>query len=466
VASGPPAAPVPALIALVALTVAEILADEAPDGDGIERLSKSADQLGLPWFARLIRALLAWTDRTGGDHEAEIFAGYAHRIEDPWGQAMAALILGVSALRAGRESAELLETAIMASRTVGSGVLEAWSRAAASVGRARAGDPEARAVALQAETIARTAGVRGAQALAFAALGMLGGRAALEYAALADAIADECGLSLPALVGVMGGMGTTGDAAGESGEARARMPAPALAPVALRCFGGFDIKLFGEPVDTSAVRPRARAALHLLALHAPRPVHRDSLVEALWPETDPKAGARNLHVVISSLRQLLEPGVARGASSLVVREGESYRLDLPAGSVSDLASFRAALDEARSALANGDAPRAAAAFGQALDLYRGDLLAGHGSSEWLVRARDRFRWDAVGAAQALAELELARGDAVAAAAACDRGLRIDRYRDPLWRLRVRASEAMGDVADAARARQAYRDVLAELGIDA
>jgi len=218
-------------------------------------------------------------------------------------------------------------------------------------------------------------------------------------------------------------------------------------------------------IDCSTVKPRARAALRLLALRAPRPVHRDTLVDALWPEADPKVGARNLHVVVSSLRQLLEPGVARGASSLIVRDGETYRLDLPADADSDVVALDGALAEGRDALARGDRERAAAAFRTALDLHRGELLPDDGAVDWIARDRDEYRSQAGAAAQALAEIELAADNPEAAAAACDRGLRLDRYRDALWRLRIRASDAAGDVAESARVRSLYLDVLAELGID-
>ena len=65
-------------------------------------------------------------------------------------------------------------------------------------------------------------------------------------------------------------------------------------------------------VDCSTVKPRARACLRILALHLGRAVHQETLVACLWPDIDAQGGLRNLHVVISALRQLLEPGVARG----------------------------------------------------------------------------------------------------------------------------------------------------------
>jgi DNA-binding SARP family transcriptional activator len=449
------AGPAAALGARIGHCIALVMAGEPVEPVELERLARMGEQIAAPSLAHLARAVLALTDAPQGTAAAERFSTYCHGNDDTWGVALATYIRGMGALRRRADAVDLLDTATTAFRSLGAGVLEAWSRAAAAVARARAGDPHARDLALQAETLARAAGARGAQALAFAALGALSDASADEYRRLAASLAEECGLDLGALTGP--------DVAVTSETFRAREPAP---PIVLRCFGGFCLALHGVVVDCSTVKPRARAALRLLALRAPRAVHRDTLLDALWPGADPKVGARNLHVVVSSLRQLLEPGVARGASSLIIREGETYRLDLPSGADSDLVAFESALTEGREAAARGDWHRATAAFRAALDLHHGDLLPDEGSVEWIARERDEYRAQASAAAQVLAEIELAADKPEAAAAACDRGLRLDRYRDSLWRLRIRASEAAGDIAESARVRGLYREVLAELGIDA
>jgi DNA-binding SARP family transcriptional activator len=206
--------------------------------------------------------------------------------------------------------------------------------------------------------------------------------------------------------------------------------------------------------------------LHLLALHAPRPVHREVLVDCLWPEADAATGTRNLQVAISSLRALLEPGVARGAYTLLVREGDAYRLALPPGADADVASFEEALAVARLALARGDLDAAAVALREAVDRYAGDLLPEDGPAEWVVKRREGARGEAADAAARLAEIERDRGDIRAALAACEAGLRIDRYRDSLWRLKSDALRSAGNDAAASRTEQAYQAMLDELGISA
>jgi DNA-binding SARP family transcriptional activator len=216
-------------------------------------------------------------------------------------------------------------------------------------------------------------------------------------------------------------------------------------------------------MDLSGVKPRVRKLLHLLALHTEQPVHREVLIESLWPEADPESGARNLHVAVSSLRQLLAVG-SRGETIQIVREGEDYRLKLPPGSHTDVAAFAGSVGEGRHCRAAGDGPGAIRSLSAALDLYVGDLLPEDGPAEWVLGDRESLRASAVEAAGALAEL-LVAGDAAGAARACERGLAIDRCRDSLWRTLQRAHELAGNYAAAADARRRYERVLADLGVD-
>jgi DNA-binding SARP family transcriptional activator len=232
----------------------------------------------------------------------------------------------------------------------------------------------------------------------------------------------------------------------------------------VHCLGGYRIELGGGPVDLSVVKPRVRAALWLLSIHGGRPVHRERLMDALWPDADPVAGKRNLQVAVSSLRQALEPGVKRGSAALLVRDGDSYRLALDDDAEVDVNKFAAAMAEGEAARRH--APDVAlAAYDEALSWYGGDLIPEAGPAEWIVTWRDARRMEAVDAAVAVAELRAERGEVRAVIAACDRGLYLDRYCDPLWRLQIDAYESAGDHAAAAQARQGYRAVCDELGID-
>lgn len=457
---------VPPVLAVIArlLATAAALATGRCDRESLPHLADDVEALDIPWLTRLcgnVAVLLAARNgygtvptRIAGRHDG-----------DPWGAAVISFIDGVLGLWDGRPAVEAFEEAALGFRRLGAGVAETWARSGLAVAMASEGDPEARQVALVADRLARSAGVPSAEALALLALGLVEGDRGEEYLALARNLAEQCGMRLPhrparatERATAAAGASTSSDVCDEDGTC-VRAP-----PVTLRCFGGFALHLDGRVVDCCRLKPRPRSALHILALHAGRPVHRESLLEALWPEVDTETGMPNLHVAISTIRRFLEPDACRGAPSLVVREGDAYRLALPEGAAVDLWVFEEGVAAGRVARAAGEPSMAIGAFERALDVYTGELLPEAGPAEWVVMARERYRMQASEAAVAVAELHLAQGNPVKAMAVGERGLRIDRYRDSLWRVLITACERAGDRAAAARVRRSYQEMLAELGL--
>lgn len=424
----------------------------------IEQAGLEAERAGLPWLVRISRSMLAIA-RPAGTAEAVSARKSCQQDGDDWGHGLAALFEAFGSLRAGGAPAEVLEDGIRCFRKLGAGALEGWCRAALALALSRRGDDAARDTALEAEAYARAIGVRGAQAVALVALGLVDGIRGPEHLARADAIAKECGLGLADLVG------PESVGSGEGVELRVDVRGGTVGcPLTMRCFGPFHLAIDEHVVDLGAVKPRVLATLQLLALHAGRPVHRETIIEALWPYADLAAGARNLQVAISSLRQLLEPNVPRGQSALLVRDGDAYRLVLPTGADADVVTFERAFQEAKRARVDGNEGRALACLERAFAAYGGELLPELGPAEWVVKERERYCIHAAEVAQMLAQLRLQRGDAPAARELCQRGLRIDRYHDGLWRLLIDTSKRAGDPAAAARARRNYDEVLAELGV--
>ena len=411
-----------------------------------EYAAEDSERAGNAFLVRLSRATLALAGRPHGTLEATASRVTSEVEGDRWGFLLATLLEGWGALRAGDDATELFDWAVDASRALGAGVLEAWARAGLALAAARAAEPEAKAAALQAEVAARLVGVKGAQGLAYLALAECEPGAASEHRALARSVEEECGIVLPA---------------GTQKQMNKAMP-PSME---VRCFGGFSLVVRGAAINLSAAKPRARRALRCLALHAGRPVHREILIEALWPGGDNLRATRHLHVLISTLRHILEPGIGRGESTLIVRDGEAYRLNLPDDAWADVVEFDRRLAEGRSARGFGDVERAVESFQRVMDLYVGDLLPEDGPAEWVLDERDLRRTEVCEAAYGLAELLLARGEALSAAVVCERGIHVDRYEDTIWRTCASAYEAAGDAAAAERTRRKYEAVLAELGLE-
>jgi DNA-binding SARP family transcriptional activator len=236
-------------------------------------------------------------------------------------------------------------------------------------------------------------------------------------------------------------------------------------PVSIRCFGGFRMEIAGQPVDTTPVRARARAALRLLAMHAGRVVHREVLIEALWPDLSPAAATRNLQVTISTLRGLLEPGSERGKSQLLVRTGDAYGIAVPEGGYSDTLEFTNAVQRWHQVRHRGDRQAEVAALRAALGAYGGDLLPEDGPETWAVEVRERFRQQATRIAGALAAAELAAGNTAAAVAAAEYCLTtLDPHDDDVWQVLLRAYDSGNAPAKAAEARRRYKEMLNSLGV--
>ncbi|OLE35635.1 MAG: hypothetical protein AUG48_10070 [Actinobacteria bacterium 13_1_20CM_3_68_9] len=409
--------------------VAALLSGDLQGVFDVEEAAESAETLGLGWLARLARGALVLAQRPGSTEEAIAVRAACDRDGDRWGNALIGLMIGWAALYAGDNAVAPLEQATEIFHQLGAGVLEAWSRALLSLSLARSGAPDAREAALQAENLARYSGTPGARYFPYLALAEIQPERAAEYHSLALAVQEECGMA-PLAAATLAPENVI-----SIGVVRS------LPSLSIRCFGGFSIAIKGRPVDLTTVKPRARAVLRMLAIYAGNAVHREVLQAAFWPDADAETGARNLHVAVSSLRSWLEPGVGRGGSSILIREADAYRLAIQADSEVDLVQFSKALSLARVARLRGEANAVVSNFGQALELYAGELLPEDGPAEWAIEPRERFRAGALEAA-------------------------VDRLHDPLWKLLIQARERAGDPVAASRARRDYERVLQELGITA
>ncbi len=425
------------------------------DGEGkleVELAAEEAERAGIAWLVRLSHAALALTDRPDGLSEAASVRLAGERDADPWGSCLAGLLEGLGALGAGQDRRAVLERSAAGFQKLGAITLQAWCRCVKALMDAYSSDAGGQGEAEAAEMLARTSGLRGPLAFAYLALASQLGEGESEELSMARGISIESGLKLPP--------GPTG-----ASENRGLAPRPGRAASwQVRCFGGFALSIADQQVDLSCVKPRARQLLRLLAMHGGCPVHRETLIEALWPGADSVTGARCLHVAISSVRHLLQSRAPDPSIRFIERCGDAYQLVLPEGAEHDVVTFEHYFVGGRTARATGNSQRAVRAFEQVLEVYKGDLLPEDGPAEWVINKRERYRSEATEAAQDLAKVLLERNDPVAAAQRCERGLHVDRYRDSLWRMLIEAHDLAGDAASAARARRRYLEVLSELGL--
>jgi tetratricopeptide (TPR) repeat protein len=142
-------------------------------------------------------------------------------------------------------------------------------------------------------------------------------------------------------------------------------------------FGGLRAER-GDQLVTRFRTQKTGALLAYLAYHLSRSHPRDALIELLWPEADREAGSNSLSTALSSLRHLLEgTGLP---SSILVTDRASVRLD-PEAVSTDVAEFEAALRAASA----GSEPEQRKGLVRAVELYRGELLAGSLWRFWQFR---------------------------------------------------------------------------------
>jgi predicted ATPase len=146
---------------------------------------------------------------------------------------------------------------------------------------------------------------------------------------------------------------------------------PSAGDVAIELLGGFAAKRGEELVDPAVWRLRkGRELVKLLALAPGHRLHREQLMDALWPELDPAAAANNLHQVVHVARRAL------GAEAVELRE----ELLTLCASV-DVDDFETAAREARRAGSAG-------AYRAALSLYAGELLPENRYDDWAATRRE------------------------------------------------------------------------------
>jgi len=460
------------LLAALAGTVIELVTGRSADPAGrLGQIALDAELAGLPWVARLARGLgeaslvalgaPAWRLTACTDLLAE-----CERAGDSWGAALLRLASAVAAALVD-PMADPIDFVDAAQRfaDLDAPVLASWSeslRVCVLAGQTR---PEAAELARRAAAQARAAQANGSRTLALAALTLA-----------STHVENELEQGSGGANGLLSGLALFLHSPDAPGAPRRDNSRPALTSqvdktpgtaarhsIKVRCLGGFSFEVDDVALDLTELRPRARALLRLLAVSTDRAVHRERLVDALWPGVDLAVGTRRLQVALSSVRQLLEHAGLSGIE-IVARQGDAYRLSLPAEGSLDVRSFERGLRAATAAAASGDIMACMTAREAALSLYRGDLLPEDGPAEYLIADRERLRLAAATAAVALAQDCRLLGESRRALAAARLSVQLDRFQDLAWELLATLHEESGDSSAATRARREHADAQAELDL--
>jgi len=406
------------LFADLARVAADLVGGAADDCVAtLERVILTAEVEEQPWVARAARGLqaavlLVTSPEPWRAESCESLVADCERAGDVWGATLLAGALGVAhVVRRDPDAGPWLDRAAEGARSLNAPVLAAWAETVALVATTDPAGPAARGRAESCRALARGTGLVAAEELV---------RARLEV-----------------------------------------RPPPTASPprLVVRCLGPFAIEREGEAVGIPPLRPLPRSLLLLLALHHGRDVHREVIVDQLWPGTTLETAAHRLHAAASSVRRSL--AAAGLGDNAVRRHGSAYSLDVE-GAVLDVAAFEAAIRTGARCLALGDQRGALEADLEALDHYQGALLEEAGPAEWVVGERERLRLMAANTAYAAGQLSLLLRPPAEALPLAQRLTVLDPLRDTGWALLAEIQERMGDLGSAAATRREHDLVAAEV----
>jgi DNA-binding SARP family transcriptional activator len=239
--------------------------------------------------------------------------------------------------------------------------------------------------------------------------------------------------------------------------------------LSIALLGTFEVELDRRPV-TQFGTEKTRALLAYLAVESARPHHRAALARLLWPDSIESAGRHSLSQALHVLRQALE--IDAEAPPFFLTTPQTIQFNPDGDYTLDVAAFEAGVTRYRSIAPRHLSPDQAEALARAVDLYRGDFLAGHALAdsvafeEWLLSYQTALHLRSMEALTCLASCYGMRGDPGQAARYARRQIELDPLREVGYRQLMRALAQEGQRAQALSQYETCRQVLAqELGIE-
>jgi predicted ATPase/DNA-binding SARP family transcriptional activator len=223
--------------------------------------------------------------------------------------------------------------------------------------------------------------------------------------------------------------------------------------------GDFSVWLGTKQITEEAFeRRKPRQLLKLLALQNDFRLHRDQVLEILWPELPLESATSQLHKAVHQIRRALasaNPTVSP-EKLLEVKDSE-LRLYAPGGVTTDVHLFTSLSKQALTTQKLPELERAAAE-------YRGDLLPSDLYEEWTIESRDSLRDKATRLFKALAESYVKEGAFHKAEENYEIALSKDATQEDIHEALLTLHAKQGNREGLAGAFERYRRILqSELG---
>lgn len=202
------------------------------------------------------------------------------------------------------------------------------------------------------------------------------------------------------------------------------------APLRVSCLGTFDLSVEGVPFDQWR-SGKARSLFQFLISQRGKAISRDTLINALWPDTSVGAPGTSLKVAVHSLRQVFRRLKSPAPAPKIICQGLGYRLVAPELWL-DVEEFEHFYAVGRIHEQDGRASEAMNAYIRAAELYRGDFLEEE-PDDWPAFRREHLKDQYLFTLTRLATMAQQGGDFQGAIGWCHRLLAKDRCREDTYR---------------------------------
>lgn len=214
------------------------------------------------------------------------------------------------------------------------------------------------------------------------------------------------------------------------------------------------VELDGRRVEARLPGRKGRLLFAFLALNRARPVSRDELIEALWPDDRPASPEAGLSTLLARLRRALGEGVVVGRQQITLALGPDAVIDVEVATARTL--------ESECSVDAGDAAHGLVAAREALELVRRPLLPGL-DARWLEDRRREIADLEPQLLETIASACLALGgsELVSAERAAKALLEREPFRESAYALLMKTHARRGNVAEALRVFDRLRLLLGE-----
>jgi DNA-binding SARP family transcriptional activator len=224
--------------------------------------------------------------------------------------------------------------------------------------------------------------------------------------------------------------------------------------------GHFQVILNGHAVE-SWPSGRGRAVFKYLLAHRERPMQRDVLMEAFWPEASPESARNSLNVALHGLRQALR---AVSDIPVVIFQNGAYRLNPDLRVSIDVEEFKCCVQAGRRYEDGSDLASAIAQYQQAAALYQGDFMADDMYDNWPALMRERLRVAYLDTLDRLSHIYFGQGQFATSITLCQLILAQDSCREDTHCHLIRCYSRQGQYHLALRQYQSCVEALRD-GLD-